>query len=351
MESYTKYKTKRKIATFIDSENVNKLEVIPELLKYLDHEGFIPSPKKIIVSKITQPEEYTRLIKEYCLELVVSYKRIKKGKAKKTKEVNHNNADFRYYIEVLDCFYKENDIDAFCIVTSDDDYTELILKLKNEGKFLIGVGNKDNTSPKFRALFDEFLLVEDLLVQNKVISQNEETTKAESTSMKINEEENVNKEKVHSEQKADNYRKYVYTETDKDYYENVGFKNRIYKMTMTPVKELNIAGKKETVNAFLEIYNVKLSELNKNKLFKYDLDNTDDLANISYEIIQKFGSRSMDLMGNEKLTSDIIENLSKKGYDGMVDVNDIYVYNGNGKNPLILFNPKDSIDITDISKR
>lgn len=154
-----------------------------------------------------------------------------------------------------------------------------------------------------------------------------------------------------SKEKADNYRKYVYTETDKDYYENVGFKNRIYKMTMTPVKELNIAGKKETVNAFLEIYNVKLSELNKNKLFKYDLDNTDDLANISYEIIQKFGSRSMDLMGNEKLTSDIIENLSKKGYDGMVDVNDIYVYNGNGKNPLILFNPKDSIDITDISKR
>ena len=57
MESYTKYKTKRKIATFIDSENVNKLEVIPELLKYLDHEGFIPSPKKIIVSKITQPEK------------------------------------------------------------------------------------------------------------------------------------------------------------------------------------------------------------------------------------------------------------------------------------------------------
>ena len=52
MESYTKYKTKRKIATFIDSENVNKLEVIPELLKYLDHEVFIPSPKKIIVSKI-----------------------------------------------------------------------------------------------------------------------------------------------------------------------------------------------------------------------------------------------------------------------------------------------------------
>ena len=203
MESYTKYKTKRKIATFIDSENVNKLEVIPELLKYLDNEGFIPSPKKIIVSKITQPEEYTRLIKEYCLELVVSYKRIKKGKAKKTKEANHNNADFRYYIEVLDCFYKENDIDAFCIVTSDDDYTELILKLKNEGKFLIGVGNKDNTSPKFRALFDEFLLVEDLLVQNKVISQNEETTKTEATSMKISEEENVNKEKVHSEQKAD----------------------------------------------------------------------------------------------------------------------------------------------------
>lgn len=154
-----------------------------------------------------------------------------------------------------------------------------------------------------------------------------------------------------SKEKADNYRKYVYTETDKDYYENVGFKNRIYKMTMTPVKELNIAGKKETVSAFLEIYNVKLSELNKNKLFKYDLDNTDDLANISYEIIQKFGSRSMDLMGNEKLTSDIIEKLSKKGYDGMVDVNDIYVYNGNGKNPLILFNPKDSIDITDISKR
>lgn len=196
MDSYNNYRTKRKIATFIDSENVNKLEIIPELLKYLDHEGFIPSPKKIIVSKITQPEEYTRIIKEYCFEIVVSYKLLKKGKAKKVKEANHNNADFRYYIEVLDCFYKEKDIDAFCIVASDDDYTELILKLKSEGKFLIGVGFKENTSPKFRALFDEFFSVEDFLSQNKANNQSEETTNDDIIDKKKLEEEEANNDAV-----------------------------------------------------------------------------------------------------------------------------------------------------------
>lgn len=152
-------------------------------------------------------------------------------------------------------------------------------------------------------------------------------------------------------EKADGYRKYVYTETDKDYYENVGFANRVYKMTMTPVKDLNIAGKKETVKAFLDVHNVKLSDLNKDRMFKYDLNDTDDLSNISYKIIEKFGARSMDLMGNEKLTSDMITRLQRKGYDGMVDINDVYIYNGNGRYPLILFNPKNSIEIKDTTKR
>lgn len=277
MDSYTKYKTKRKIATFIDSENVNKLEVIPELLKYLDHEGFIPSPKKIIVSKIIQPEEYTRLIKEYCLELVVSYKRIKKGKAKKIKEANHNNADFRYYIEVLDCFYKEKDIDAFCIVTSDDDYTELILKLKSEGKFLIGVGNKDNTSPKFRALFDEFLIVEDLLTPNKVTNQNEETTKNESASTLVNEEEKENKENSLDVQISDSSLNKNSKKTSKKRVKSNKTKvslnqkeNKLQDVEETSQKEKQSVDKKALMDEFLTLAKAYIDTL---KPGKYNLSN------------------------------------------------------------------------------
>lgn len=153
------------------------------------------------------------------------------------------------------------------------------------------------------------------------------------------------------QEKADHYRKYVYTEQDADYYENVGFKNRLYKLTMTPLRELKIAGRKETVEAFMDVHNVKLSELNKGRSYKYSLYDNDDLANISYYMSERFGRKGLDLMGNEKLTSDMVQRLSKKGYDGMVDINDLYLYYGNGKTPMIIFDPQNAVSITDIADK
>lgn len=154
-----------------------------------------------------------------------------------------------------------------------------------------------------------------------------------------------------TKEKTGNYRKYVYSNQDRPYYETEGFDNRIYKMTMQPLKNLKIAGKKETVKAFLKQYNVKLSDLNKSRTYKMSLSDANDLENISLDIAKKYGERALDLMGNEKLTSAMIKRLSAKGYDGMVDINDTYVYTSSARTPMILFNPKKTVKTLSITKK
>lgn len=237
--TYNDFNNKNKIATFIDLENVNKLDTIPFIFDYLEKNNFIPSPRKLIVSKINQEEKITKLIKDLCLELVVSFKRIKKGNSKRAKDSNKNNADFRYYIEVLETLYSQKDVNAFCIVTSDEDYTELILKLKSEGKYLIGVGNKEVTSEKYRALFHEFLFVDDLLVKE----QNDNIPKKNESSQQIIKEdkiiENDKEETVESAQNTQNNQKKQSTKRNFKKAKEAANKKMISKFSIIAKEKIN----------------------------------------------------------------------------------------------------------------
>lgn len=153
---------KKHVGVFIDYENVNKVELISEIFAYLNNKGYSSSTRKIVMSKLVGTEVLTETVKNNYLQIALSYKRINKKNNESSKIENKNNADFRFYIEVLDCLYNE-DPDGFVFASSDKDYTELVLELKKRDKYLIGIGNKANTSEKYIALFDEFVFTEDLL--------------------------------------------------------------------------------------------------------------------------------------------------------------------------------------------
>lgn len=161
-----------KVGVFIDYENFNQVELFEELFNHLKVKNLFPVRRKLIMSKINSTNPLTEIIKDNYLDIVVSYKRIRSVKNRESvRYENKNNADFRFYIEVLDCLYLDNP-DGFVLASGDKDYTELVIELKKRGKYLIGVGNRSNTSEKYIALFDEFIYCEDLTL--KVQSKQDE---------------------------------------------------------------------------------------------------------------------------------------------------------------------------------
>lgn len=192
----------KELGVFIDYENVNQLEIIEEIFTYLKNRDYSFKTRKMIMSKLSNVELLNDTIKMNCLQIVVSYKRINNHKNNESaKYENKNNADFRFYIEVLDCLYQENP-DGFVFVSGDKDYTELVLELKKRGKYLIGIGNRANTSEKYINLFDEFIFCEDL--QRKVdLKKNELNKKLEELML------NNEKDKIQEQAKKDKENKKI----------------------------------------------------------------------------------------------------------------------------------------------
>ena len=67
-------------------------------------------------------------------------------------------------IDAMDILYT-NDVNGFCIVSSDSDFTRLVSRLRESGKMVIGMGENKTPEP-FRKACDKFTILENLLVEN-----------------------------------------------------------------------------------------------------------------------------------------------------------------------------------------
>ena len=68
-----------------------------------------------------------------------------------------NATDFALVIDAMDMLY-QHDIDLFFIVSSDSDYTRLVMRLKESGKIVIGMG-KEQTPESFVAACNDFVFI------------------------------------------------------------------------------------------------------------------------------------------------------------------------------------------------
>jgi uncharacterized LabA/DUF88 family protein len=73
-----------------------------------------------------------------------------------------NSADIRLVVDAMELSYSKEHIDTFVIVSGDSDFTPLVLRLKENGKSVIGVGMKDSTSDLLAQNCDEFVYYEDI---------------------------------------------------------------------------------------------------------------------------------------------------------------------------------------------
>lgn len=79
------------------------------------------------------------------------------------RQSGKNSADIRMVVDALDLCYTKAHVDAFVIISGDSDFSPLVSKLRENNKYVIGVGVKAATSDLLSANCDEFIFYDDLV--------------------------------------------------------------------------------------------------------------------------------------------------------------------------------------------
>ncbi|GAB3542164.1 hypothetical protein GCM10027343_13710 [Noviherbaspirillum agri] len=83
------------------------------------------------------------------------------------RQSGKNSADIRMVVDALDLCYTKSHVDCFVIISGDSDFSPLVSKLRENNKYVIGIGVKDSTSDLLAANCDEFIFYDDLVREQK----------------------------------------------------------------------------------------------------------------------------------------------------------------------------------------
>ncbi|MGH9339906.1 MAG: NYN domain-containing protein [Acidobacteriota bacterium] len=98
--------------------------------------------------------EYKQQLHNAAFEIIDIPKRSQGGK---------NSADIRLCVDAMDLCYHKEHIDIFAILSGDSDFSPLVSKLKENGKYVIGLATKEAASNLLIDNCDEFSYYEDLV--------------------------------------------------------------------------------------------------------------------------------------------------------------------------------------------
>jgi uncharacterized protein (TIGR00288 family) len=149
----------RKIAMFCDLENI-ALGVRDSDIGKFDIELVLErllEKGKIIVKKAyadwERYSDYKRGFHEAAIELIDIPQKYYSGK---------NSADIKMVVDAMDLSYSKEHLDTFVILSGDSDFSPLVSKLKENNKYVIGIGVKNSSSALLIDNCDEFLYYEDV---------------------------------------------------------------------------------------------------------------------------------------------------------------------------------------------
>jgi uncharacterized LabA/DUF88 family protein len=154
----------RRLALFIDFENVAlgvrdaryKSFEVQLVLERLVEKG------KIMVKRAYADwgryQEYKRSFHEAAIELIDIPRSHYSGK---------NSADIRMVVDIMDLSHGKAHLDTFVIVSGDSDFSPLVSKLRENNKYVIGMGVKNSSSELLVDNCDEFIYYEDLVRTQK----------------------------------------------------------------------------------------------------------------------------------------------------------------------------------------
>jgi uncharacterized LabA/DUF88 family protein len=150
----------QRLALFIDFENIaigvrdahyRKFDVNLVLERLLE-KGKLLSKKAY--ADWSRYSDYKRAFHEAAIELIEVPQKSVGGK---------NSADIRLVVDAMDMSFQKEHINCFVVCSGDSDFSPLVSKLKENNKYVIGLGVKNSTSDLLIENCDEFIFYEDLV--------------------------------------------------------------------------------------------------------------------------------------------------------------------------------------------
>jgi uncharacterized LabA/DUF88 family protein len=150
----------QRLALFIDFENIaigvrdahyRKFDVSLVLERLLD-KGKLLSKKAY--ADWSRYSDYKRAFHEAAIELIEVPQKSVGGK---------NSADIRLVVDAMDMSFQKEHINCFVVCSGDSDFSPLVSKLKENNKYVIGLGVKNSTSDLLIENCDEFIFYEDIV--------------------------------------------------------------------------------------------------------------------------------------------------------------------------------------------
>jgi uncharacterized LabA/DUF88 family protein len=150
----------QRLALFIDFENIaigvrdahyRKFDVNLVLERLLD-KGKLLSKKAY--ADWSRYSDYKRAFHEAAIELIEVPQKSVGGK---------NSADIRLVVDAMDMSFQKEHINCFVVCSGDSDFSPLVSKLKENNKYVIGLGVKNSTSDLLIENCDEFIFYEDIV--------------------------------------------------------------------------------------------------------------------------------------------------------------------------------------------
>jgi hypothetical protein len=125
----------KKIAVLIDADNVSE-KYIKYIIDEISNHG-TPTYKRIY-GDWTKPQlaPWKNVLLNYSISPIQQY----------SYTTGKNSTDAALIIDAMDILYSKN-VDGFCIVSSDSDFTKLAARLREAGMYVIGMGEKKTPTP------------------------------------------------------------------------------------------------------------------------------------------------------------------------------------------------------------
>ena len=136
-----------KLAVLIDGDNIPS-KYIKEMMEEITKYG-TPTIKRIY-GDWTKPHltKWKNILLENAITPIQQY----------AYTIGKNATDSAMIIDAMDILYSKN-VDGFCLVSSDSDFTKLATRLREEGMQVYGIGEKKTPDP-FIVACDKFIYLE-----------------------------------------------------------------------------------------------------------------------------------------------------------------------------------------------
>lgn len=175
MEKDTDQDKELRVAVLIDAENISS-KYAGIILQEAESLGNVIYKRIYGNWTTTQLNSWKHVMLENAIQPVQQY----------SNTVGKNSSDSALIIDAMDLLYQHR-LDAFCIVSSDSDFTRLASRLRESEMFVLGMGEK-KTPRSFISACNKFSYL-DLLYKAAQESSNKNKAKAKAKSAKAKDEQ------------------------------------------------------------------------------------------------------------------------------------------------------------------